>query len=40
MASIFWSSVCLVIMLVYPFNKELLNPILLLVSVRFLATLF
>ncbi|MFI6071451.1 EAL domain-containing protein [Actinoplanes sp. NPDC051343] len=35
MASIFWSSVCLVIMLVYPFNKELLNPILLLVSVPY-----
>ncbi len=35
MASIFWSSVCLVIMLVYPFNNELLNPILLLVSVPY-----
>jgi EAL domain-containing protein (putative c-di-GMP-specific phosphodiesterase class I)/cellulose synthase/poly-beta-1,6-N-acetylglucosamine synthase-like glycosyltransferase len=35
MASIFWSSVCLVIMLVYPFNKALLNPILLLVSVPY-----
>ncbi|HEY0531633.1 MAG TPA: EAL domain-containing protein [Actinoplanes sp.] len=35
MASIFWSSVCLVVMLVYPFNKALLNPILLLVSVPY-----
>ncbi|MEV6844931.1 EAL domain-containing protein [Actinoplanes sp. NPDC051411] len=35
MASIFWSSVCLVIMLAYPFNNELLNPILLLVSVPY-----
>ncbi|AGZ43924.1 EAL domain-containing protein [Actinoplanes friuliensis] len=35
MASIFWSSVCLVIMLVYPFNADLLNPILLLVSVPY-----
>jgi EAL domain-containing protein (putative c-di-GMP-specific phosphodiesterase class I)/cellulose synthase/poly-beta-1,6-N-acetylglucosamine synthase-like glycosyltransferase len=35
MASIFWSSVCLVIMLVYPFNSSLLNPILLLVSVPY-----
>jgi EAL domain-containing protein (putative c-di-GMP-specific phosphodiesterase class I)/cellulose synthase/poly-beta-1,6-N-acetylglucosamine synthase-like glycosyltransferase len=35
MASIFWSSVCLVIMLVYPFNSALLNPILLLVSVPY-----
>ncbi len=35
MASIFWSSVCLVVMLVYPFNKDLLNPILLLVSVPY-----
>ncbi len=31
MASIAWSSVCLLIMLVYPFNAELLNPLLLLV---------
>ncbi|WP_250028794.1 EAL domain-containing protein [Paractinoplanes maris] len=35
MASIFWSSVCLVVMLVYPFNKDLLNPILLLISVPY-----
>ncbi|AEV81574.1 cellulose synthase [Actinoplanes sp. SE50] len=35
MASIFWSSVCLVVMLVYPFNKDLLNPVLLLVSVPY-----
>jgi EAL domain-containing protein (putative c-di-GMP-specific phosphodiesterase class I)/cellulose synthase/poly-beta-1,6-N-acetylglucosamine synthase-like glycosyltransferase len=35
MASIFWSSVCLVVMLVYPFNASLLNPILLLVSVPY-----
>ena len=35
MASIFWSSVCLLIMLAYPFNDELLNPILLLVSVPY-----
>ncbi|MET0414638.1 MAG: EAL domain-containing protein [Actinoplanes sp.] len=35
MASIFWSSVCLVIMLAYPFNADLLNPILLLVSVPY-----
>jgi EAL domain-containing protein (putative c-di-GMP-specific phosphodiesterase class I)/cellulose synthase/poly-beta-1,6-N-acetylglucosamine synthase-like glycosyltransferase len=35
MASIFWSSVCLVVMLVYPFNAALLNPILLLVSVPY-----
>ncbi|GAA1583494.1 glycosyltransferase family 2 protein [Actinoplanes couchii] len=35
MASIFWSSVCLLIMLAYPFNAELLNPILLLVSVPY-----
>ena len=35
MASIFWSSICLVIMLVYPFNEKLLNPILLLVSVPY-----
>ncbi|GAA4934257.1 EAL domain-containing protein [Actinoplanes utahensis] len=35
MASIFWSSVCLVVMLVYPFNNKLLNPILLLISVPY-----
>ncbi|MDP5181180.1 EAL domain-containing protein [Blastococcus sp. BMG 814] len=35
MASIFWSSVCLVVMLFYPFNAELLNPLLLLVSVPY-----
>jgi EAL domain-containing protein (putative c-di-GMP-specific phosphodiesterase class I)/cellulose synthase/poly-beta-1,6-N-acetylglucosamine synthase-like glycosyltransferase len=35
MASIFWSSVCLVIMLAYPFNADLLNPVLLLVSVPY-----
>ncbi|HWS32823.1 MAG TPA: EAL domain-containing protein [Actinoplanes sp.] len=35
MASIFWSSVCLLIMLAYPFNAELLNPILLLISVPY-----
>jgi EAL domain-containing protein (putative c-di-GMP-specific phosphodiesterase class I)/cellulose synthase/poly-beta-1,6-N-acetylglucosamine synthase-like glycosyltransferase len=35
MASIFWSSVCLVTMLVYPFNSELLNPLLLLVSIPY-----
>ncbi|WP_250001528.1 EAL domain-containing protein [Actinoplanes sp. M2I2] len=35
MASIFWSSVCLVVMLAYPFNSELLNPILLLISVPY-----
>jgi cellulose synthase (UDP-forming) len=35
MASIFWSSICLVTMLVYPFNAELLNPLLLLVSIPY-----
>ncbi|MCW2640876.1 MAG: putative cellulose synthase catalytic subunit 2 [Dactylosporangium sp.] len=35
MASIFWSSVSLVVMLAYPFNADLLNPILLLVSVPY-----
>ncbi|MDY7087990.1 MAG: EAL domain-containing protein [Actinomycetota bacterium] len=35
MASIFWSSVCLIVMLAYPFNNELLNPILLLISVPY-----
>ncbi|WP_308121183.1 glycosyltransferase family 2 protein [Paractinoplanes bogorensis] len=35
MASIFWSSICLIVMLAYPFNNELLNPILLLVSVPY-----
>ena len=35
MASIFWASICLLIMLAYPFNKGLLNPILLLVAVPY-----
>ncbi|MDI6101382.1 EAL domain-containing protein [Actinoplanes sp. NEAU-A12] len=35
MASIFWSSVCLVVMLAYPFNADLLNPVLLMVSVPY-----
>ncbi len=35
MASIAWSSVCLLTMLVYPFNAELLNPLLLLVSIPY-----
>ncbi|WP_208983586.1 glycosyltransferase family 2 protein [Geodermatophilus obscurus] len=35
MASICWSSICLLTMLVYPFNAELLNPLLLLVSVPY-----
>ncbi|MGY1745782.1 glycosyltransferase family 2 protein [Blastococcus sp. SYSU D00695] len=35
MASIAWSSVCLLTMLVYPFNADLLNPLLLLVSVPY-----
>ena len=35
MASICWSSICLIGMLVYPFNSELLNPLLLLVSVPY-----
>ncbi|SDP01944.1 EAL domain, c-di-GMP-specific phosphodiesterase class I (or its enzymatically inactive variant) [Klenkia soli] len=35
MASICWSSICLIGMLVYPFNAELLNPLLLLVSVPY-----
>jgi EAL domain-containing protein (putative c-di-GMP-specific phosphodiesterase class I)/cellulose synthase/poly-beta-1,6-N-acetylglucosamine synthase-like glycosyltransferase len=35
MASIFWSSVCLLIMLCYPFNSGLLNPILLLVALPY-----
>ncbi|WP_207225864.1 glycosyltransferase family 2 protein [Blastococcus saxobsidens] len=39
MASIFWSSVCLVVMLFYPFNAELLNPLLLLVSVPYFLTM-
>ncbi len=39
MASIFWSSACLVVMLAYPFNAALLNPILLLVSVPYFLAL-
>ncbi len=35
MASIFWSSVCLLVMLCYPFNSGLLNPILLLVALPY-----
>ncbi len=35
MASIFWSSVCLLITLCYPFNSGLLNPILLLVALPY-----
>ncbi|MEU4621325.1 EAL domain-containing protein [Actinoplanes sp. NPDC023801] len=35
MASIFWSSICLLVMLAYPFNADLLNPVLLLVSVPY-----
>ncbi len=35
MASIFWSSICLLIMLCYPFNSGLLNPILLLVALPY-----
>ena len=35
MASIFWSSICLLIMLCYPFNSGLLNPILLLIAVPY-----
>lgn len=35
MASIFWASLCLLIMLVYPFNSGLLNPILLLVALPY-----
>ena len=35
MASIFWSSMCLVVMLCYPFNQTLLNPVLLLVAVPY-----
>ncbi len=35
MASIFWSSVCLLVMLCYPFNSALLNPILLLVALPY-----
>ncbi len=37
MASIFWSSICLLIMLCYPFNSGLLNPVLLLVAVPYFA---
>jgi EAL domain-containing protein (putative c-di-GMP-specific phosphodiesterase class I)/cellulose synthase/poly-beta-1,6-N-acetylglucosamine synthase-like glycosyltransferase len=35
MASIFWSSICLLVMLGYPFNRTLLNPVLLLVAVPY-----
>jgi EAL domain-containing protein (putative c-di-GMP-specific phosphodiesterase class I)/cellulose synthase/poly-beta-1,6-N-acetylglucosamine synthase-like glycosyltransferase len=35
MASIFWSSICLLVMLCYPFNSGLLNPILLLVALPY-----
>jgi EAL domain-containing protein (putative c-di-GMP-specific phosphodiesterase class I)/cellulose synthase/poly-beta-1,6-N-acetylglucosamine synthase-like glycosyltransferase len=35
MASIFWASVCLLIMLCYPFNSGLLNPILLLIALPY-----
>ncbi len=35
MASIFWASLCLIIMLCYPFNSGLLNPILLLVALPY-----
>lgn len=35
MASIFWSSVCLLVMLCYPFNSGLLNPILLLIALPY-----
>ncbi len=35
MASIFWASVCLLVMLCYPFNSGLLNPILLLVALPY-----
>lgn len=35
MASIFWSSVCLLVMLCYPFNSDLLNPILLFVALPY-----
>jgi len=35
MASIFWSSICLLIMLCYPFNSGLLNPILLLIALPY-----
>lgn len=37
MASIFWSSICLLIMLCYPFNRGLLNPILLMVALPYFA---
>ena len=37
MASIFWSSICLVLMLAYPFNSGLLNPILALVALPYFA---
>jgi EAL domain-containing protein (putative c-di-GMP-specific phosphodiesterase class I)/cellulose synthase/poly-beta-1,6-N-acetylglucosamine synthase-like glycosyltransferase len=35
MASIFWSSLCLLVMLCYPFNSDLLNPVLLLVALPY-----
>ncbi len=35
MASIFWSSVALLVMMAYPFNAALLNPVLVLVSVPY-----
>jgi EAL domain-containing protein (putative c-di-GMP-specific phosphodiesterase class I)/cellulose synthase/poly-beta-1,6-N-acetylglucosamine synthase-like glycosyltransferase len=35
MASIFWASICLLIMLCYPFNSGLLNPILLLIALPY-----
>ncbi|MHB1139625.1 MAG: glycosyltransferase family 2 protein, partial [Microthrixaceae bacterium] len=35
MASIFWSSICLLVMLCYPFNSGLLNPILLLIALPY-----
>lgn len=35
MASIFWSSICLLVMLCYPFNDGLLNPILLLIALPY-----
>jgi EAL domain-containing protein (putative c-di-GMP-specific phosphodiesterase class I)/cellulose synthase/poly-beta-1,6-N-acetylglucosamine synthase-like glycosyltransferase len=35
MASIFWASICLLIMLAYPFNSGLLNPIILLIALPY-----
>ncbi|MGZ4727568.1 MAG: glycosyltransferase family 2 protein, partial [Acidimicrobiales bacterium] len=32
MASIFWSSICLLLLLAYPFNSELLSPLLVLIA--------